>query len=65
MAGETTGDVCKLAGISSEVSKTKKASPPSPSFMAWSCLMPFTLNSTWRAVNRARIVERGWHTFFS
>lgn len=33
-AGEMTGDVCKPSGISSNVSKTKKASPPSPSFIA-------------------------------
>jgi len=32
--GEITGDVCKSSGISSDVSKTKKASPPSPSFIA-------------------------------
>lgn len=33
LAGETNGDVCIDSGIESEVSKTKKASPPSPSFM--------------------------------
>ena len=33
-AGDTKGDVCIASGISSLVSKTKNASPPSPSFMA-------------------------------
>lgn len=33
-AGDTRGDVCKLWGMVSLVSNTKKASPPSPSFMA-------------------------------
>jgi hypothetical protein len=33
-AGETKGDVCIASGILSLVSKTKKASPPSPSFIA-------------------------------
>jgi len=33
-AGETRGEVCIASGILSLVSKTKKASPPSPSFMA-------------------------------
>ena len=32
-AGDTSGDVCMLSGIAAVVSKTKKASPPSPSFM--------------------------------
>jgi len=32
--GETTGDVCSPSGTGDDVSKTKKASPPSPSFMA-------------------------------
>jgi hypothetical protein len=31
--GDTRGDVCNEAGISSVVSKTKNASPPSPSFI--------------------------------
>ena len=31
--GDTNGDVCKEAGISSVVSKMKNASPPSPSFI--------------------------------
>jgi hypothetical protein len=33
-AGETNGDVCIASGILSLVSNTKKASPPSPSFIA-------------------------------
>lgn len=33
-AGDTRGDVCRLWGMVSLVSNTKKASPPSPSFMA-------------------------------
>jgi len=33
-AGETKGDVCMASGISSLVSKTKNASPPSPNFIA-------------------------------
>lgn len=33
-AGETNGEVCNASGMSSLVSKTKKASPPSPNFMA-------------------------------
>jgi len=33
-AGETNGEVCIASGILSLVSKTKNASPPSPSFMA-------------------------------
>ena len=32
-AGEAIGDVCISAGMERVVSKTKKASPPSPSFM--------------------------------
>ena len=32
--GYTSGDVCRDAGISSVVSNTKKASPPSPNFIA-------------------------------
>lgn len=31
--GETRGEVCRLMGMFSVVSKTKKASPPSPSFI--------------------------------
>ena len=54
VAGEMTGDVCRLSGISSEVSKTKKASPPSPSFMEWSCLALLTLNSTWGGCSVSR-----------
>lgn len=34
LVGETKGDVCSEAGISAVVSNTKKASPPSPSFIA-------------------------------
>jgi len=34
VTGETRGEVWRDSGTSAEVSKTKKASPPSPSFMA-------------------------------
>ena len=33
LSGETSGEVCKLRGMFSVVSNTKKASPPSPSFI--------------------------------
>ena len=33
-AGDITGEVCSPSGTLAEVSNTKKASPPSPSFMA-------------------------------
>lgn len=33
LAGDMRGDVCKDSGICSVVSKTKKASPPSPNFI--------------------------------
>jgi hypothetical protein len=33
-AGDTKGEVCNASGILSLVSKTKNASPPSPSFIA-------------------------------
>lgn len=33
-AGDTNGDVWRASGMVSLVSKTKKASPPSPSFIA-------------------------------
>lgn len=45
-AGDTNGDVCIASGILSLVSNTKKASPPSPNFMAYSCFTSLTLNST-------------------
>jgi len=32
--GETRGDVCRPSGTCPDVSKMKKASPPSPSFIA-------------------------------
>jgi hypothetical protein len=48
VAGETSGDVCRSCGMDSEVSKTKKASPPSPTFMGKLRWTSFTLNSTCR-----------------
>lgn len=45
-AGDIRGEVWRASGTSSFVSNTKKASPPSPSFMAYSCLTSLTLNST-------------------
>jgi len=33
-SGDTRGDVCSASGMLSAVSKTKKASPPSPNFIA-------------------------------
>lgn len=38
----------------SEVSKTKKASPPSPSFMEKVCFTWLTVNSTFAIVRRLR-----------
>jgi hypothetical protein len=46
VVGEVKGEVCKARGMFSEVSKTKKASPPSPSFMEKFCLASLTVNST-------------------
>jgi hypothetical protein len=53
-AGETKGDVCIASGILSLVSNTKKASPPSPSFIAYSCFTSLTRNSTFFSYGRRR-----------
>ena len=62
-AGDTRGEVCRASGILSLVSKTKKASPPSPSFIAYSCLTPLTLNSTFFSCGRRRenLPNRTWN----
>lgn len=46
VAGDTKGDVCKSSGMSSVVSNTKNASPPSPNFIEYPCFTPLTRNST-------------------
>lgn len=46
----------------SVVSNTKKASPPSPSFMGYGCLTPLTLNSTFFSYGRRseNLPNRTW-----
>jgi len=60
--GDTRGEVWRLWGILSVVSKTKKASPPSPSFIEYSCLTPLTLNSTFFSYGRRseNLPKRTW-----
>lgn len=61
-AGDTRGDVCRNSGMVSVVSKTKKASPPSPSFIEYSCLVPLTRNSTFFSYGRSKenLPKRTW-----
>ena len=55
--GDINGEVCKFSGTWAEVSKTKKASPPSPSFIAWSCRTLLTQNSTLTTDQRPRFAD--------
>jgi hypothetical protein len=61
-AGETKGDVWRASGTLEEVSKTKKASPPSPSFMGKSRRSLLTVNSTFfsEGLRRENLPKRTW-----
>lgn len=62
VVGDTSGDVWRASGMLLLVSKTKKASPPSPSFMGKSLLTPLTVNSTRFSEGRSNenLPKRTW-----
>ena len=62
VAGETKGEVWRASGTLDEVSKTKKASPPSPSFIGKSRRSSLTLNSTFFSEGRSseNFPKRTW-----